>query len=144
MKAVKREAQARREARSNRRASRPTTINTARLSRRELEEGRRAYPDTGHARPQTRADCARAIRPCPFVGCRYHLALDVAANGSIKLNFPGVELGEMPATCALDVADEGGASLEEVAVALNLTRERVRQILDQILPRLRPGLGGLL
>ena len=31
-------------------------------------------------------------------------------------------------TCALDVADEGGATLEEIGESMGLTRERVRQI----------------
>jgi len=34
----------------------------------------------------------------------------------------------MPATCALDVADRGGITLEEVGEILNLTRERIRQV----------------
>jgi hypothetical protein len=34
----------------------------------------------------------------------------------------------MPETCALDVADRGGASSERLAELTNLTRERVRQI----------------
>jgi len=32
------------------------------------------------------------------------------------------------ASCALDVADRGGATLEEVGALINVTRERVRQI----------------
>lgn len=143
--AIKRAALARRDARrAGRKAERtkPVTINTSRLSRRDLEAGRRAYPETDHARPRTRGECARAARPCPFVSCRHHLYLDVMENGSIKVGHPHLELAEMPATCSLDVADDGPASLEEVAVALNLTRERVRQILEQILPRLRGRLEG--
>jgi DNA-directed RNA polymerase sigma subunit (sigma70/sigma32) len=34
----------------------------------------------------------------------------------------------MAETCALDVADRGGATLEEVGDLLNITRERVRQM----------------
>lgn len=55
--------------------------------------------------PPTRADCP-AERPCPHTGCRYHL----------------------PTACALDVADDGGHTLEIVAGLLDLSRERVRQI----------------
>jgi hypothetical protein len=34
----------------------------------------------------------------------------------------------MAETCALDVADRGGATLEEVGAIMNLTRERIRQV----------------
>jgi hypothetical protein len=49
-------------------------------------------------------------------------------TGSIKLNFPDLEVWEMPETCALDVAERGGITLEEVGEILNLTRERIRQV----------------
>ena len=68
-------------------------------------------------------------RPCPFVSCSHHLYLDVnPASGAIKLNFPHLEVWEMKETCALDVADRGGITLEEVGEILNLTRERIRQV----------------
>jgi len=55
--------------------------------------------------------------------------LDVlAGTGSIKVNFPDIEVSEMEETCSLDVADRGGESLERVGELLNLTRERVRQL----------------
>ncbi len=68
-------------------------------------------------------------RPCPFVSCKHHLYLDVSARtGAIKLNFPDLEVWEMTETCALDVADRGGTTLEEVGAIMNLTRERIRQV----------------
>jgi hypothetical protein len=68
-------------------------------------------------------------RPCPFVGCKYHLYIDVhPVRGSIKVNVPDVEVWEMTETCALDIADRGGITLEEVGQIMNLTRERVRQL----------------
>jgi hypothetical protein len=86
------------------------------------------YP-TDAERPRCRGECIDAPRPCPWVSCKHNLYLDVnRATGSIKLNFPDIELEELAETCALDVADRGGATLEEVADGLNLTRERVRQI----------------
>jgi hypothetical protein len=91
-----------------------------------------------YERPRTRGDCLRMTRPCPFVSCKFHLYLDVNPdNGSIKLNFPDLEVWEIPATCALDIADKGGTILELVGEVLNLTRERVRQIEDQALLQLR-------
>ena len=35
---------------------------------------------------------------------------------------------ELRETCALDVAERGGLTLEEVGEILNLTRERIRQV----------------
>ena len=80
-------------------------------------------------RPRSRADCATGPRPCMFISCKHHLYLDVnPSTGSIKLNFPDKEVWELRETCALDVAERGGMTLEEVGEILNLTRERIRQV----------------
>ena len=109
---------------------RARTISVKRMTKRELELGRLLYPDVeGVERPVTRADCQGGERPCPFVSCKHHLYLDVSARtGAIKLNFPDLEVWEMTETCALDIADRGGATLEEVGAIMNLTRERFRQV----------------
>ena len=80
-------------------------------------------------RPLVREDCAGGQRPCPWVICRYHLFLDVTHAGSIVLNFPEL-LGpeELDSSCALDIADRGALTLDEVGDLMNLTRERIRQI----------------
>ena len=64
----------------------------------------------------TRAECAELPRPCPRTACRYHLVAERAE---------GLDVGP---TCALDVADRGGMTLEEVGAVLGVTRERIRQI----------------
>lgn len=85
-------------------------------------------------RPQTRADClpggCNETRPCPYVGCKYHLYLEVSKEtGSVQVNFPGMEPWELSESCALDVVDrEHGVTLEKVGELLRRTRERVRQI----------------
>ena len=108
---------------------RSRTINIKRMTKRELEMGRALYPETGYWKPRTRAECARVPRPCPFVSCRHHLFIDVAAgSGAIKLNFPDLEVWELRDSCALDVADRGGVTLEDVGSIMNLTRERIRQL----------------
>jgi DNA-directed RNA polymerase sigma subunit (sigma70/sigma32) len=57
------------------------------------------------------------------------LYLDVnEETGSIKLNFPDKEVYELEETCALDVAERGGITLEDVGILMNLTRERIRQV----------------
>lgn len=89
------------------------------------------------SRPKTRAECAGGERPCLYVSCKYHLYLDVNPSGSLKLNFPDKEPGDMVESCALDVADRGGATLEEVGALTNVIRERVRQVEDQALERMR-------
>jgi hypothetical protein len=113
------------------------------LSRAERVEMREAEREVAHLRgqrPKTRGDCAGGQRPCPWVGCRYHLALDVnPKNGSIKIAFPHLEIWELPETCALDVADRRGETLEEVGGATNLTRQRIEQIEAETLRRLRAG-----
>ncbi len=109
---------------------RARTISVKRMTKRELEMGRLLYPDVEDVvKPRTRAECTEAARPCAFVSCKHHLFLDVSARtGAIKLNFPDLEVWEMNETCALDVADRGGTTLEEVGAIMNLTRERIRQV----------------
>ena len=109
---------------------RARTISVKRMTKRELELGRMLYPDVEDAgKPTTRIECASGERPCPIVSCKHHLYLDVSAKtGAIKLNFPDLEVWEMNETCALDVADRGGTTLEEVGAIMNLTRERIRQV----------------
>ena len=93
-----------------------------------------AYP-RGVVRPITRADCAGGHRPCPFVSCKFHLKLDVTVWGGVMDNFPGVEVWQMPETCALDVAERGSHSLSIVGKLVSLTRERIRQIERKALQR---------
>jgi hypothetical protein len=116
----------------NTRRKRPVrarTIPIKKMTREQIRIGRLLYPETDLNRPQARVECVDAERPCPHVSCKYHLYLDVnPETGSIKLNFPDVEVWEMTETCALDVAQRGGITLEEVGEIMNLTRERIRQL----------------
>jgi len=89
-------------------------------------------------RPQTRGECIHGPRPCPWVGCRYHLYLDepVAPGvGRMKLCFPHLEPWEVPHTCALDLADAGSCALDEIGAAMNLSAERVRQLESKALAK---------
>jgi hypothetical protein len=124
--------------RKRRSRARARTISIRRLSKAELNRGRVMYPEEEYWRPTSRAECVEMERPCPFVSCKYHLYIDVhPVRGSIKINFPDVEVWEMTDTCALDIADRGGITLEEVGVIMNLTRERVRQLETQGLSKLQ-------
>jgi hypothetical protein len=65
------------------------------------------------------------------------LCIDVSPKtGAIKLNFPDLEVWEMGESCALDVADRGGTTLEDVGAIMNLTRERIRQVEVKALAKL--------
>jgi hypothetical protein len=87
-------------------------------------------------RPKSRADCAAGPRPCPWVMCRHHLYLDVRADGVVRVNFPnGPET--MLATCALDLADDGPRTLDQVSILMGMSRERVRQLEERALVKLR-------
>lgn len=122
---------------------RSRTIATARITREEIRIGAALFPPVDDVeRPRTRGDClpggCNEQRPCPFVSCKHHLALDVKPEtGSIQLNFPDVEPWDLVETCALDVADRGGVTLEEVGGLINVTRERIRQMEVRALQVLR-------
>lgn len=120
------------------------------LSRRELRRLVTAdvdvvtfSPDDAPARPMRRADCIDGERPCPWVSCRHHLALDVTPFGALALTATAtasddeLDLDAMTDTCSLDVADRGDHTLEEVGEILGVVRERVRQIIEAALERMR-------
>lgn len=108
---------------------RSKTLNISRLRKSDIKALSEEFPEpTEHLRPRTRAECVNGIRPCPFVSCRHHLYLDVSRNGSIKFQFPDLEVCEMTESCALDVAEKGDVTLEKLGEIMNLTRERARQL----------------
>jgi len=133
------EEQITREQRRSRRkrAVRARTISVKRMTKRELEIGRLLYPDDAYWKPKHRNECVDGPRPCPFVSCKHHLFVDVSPRtGAIKLNFPDLEVWDMGESCALDVADRGGTTLEDVGAIMNLTRERIRQVEVKALAKL--------
>lgn len=115
-----------------------------------------AENESTERRPATRGDCVDGQRPCPWVGCRYHLAVDVGQRGtlfaigrsslSLRASRSDAEwwtdgvadtVAALADTCCLDVADRGGITLQAVADTLGVTRERVRQIETNVMDRLR-------
>lgn len=118
------------------RATGGRVVSIKRMPRIDLETGRRAAEQDKRdgvvlsRRPKTRGERVGVERPCPFVSCRHHLYLDVVPGGAIRINAPGLEPDEMPAdgSCSLDIADQGGETLERVGELMNFTRERTRQI----------------
>jgi hypothetical protein len=131
-----------RKIRRRRRRTRPRskTIAMKRLTREELRQGALMYPPVDIPRPTSREECRGEARPCPWVACKHHLYLDInPETGSIKINFPDLEPWELKHTCALDVAERGGITLEEVGEIMNLTRERIRQVEVRGLLKLKMG-----
>lgn len=109
----------------------------------EVKANRSADLPLDHERPKTRAECPP--HPCPFVGCRHHLYLDVTKAGSLVINFPG-EPDEMQATCSLDLAEprdshpstsREGLTLSTIGGMMGVTRERIRQVEAEALQHVR-------
>lgn len=118
---------------------RSRSIRVARLGRGEVLRAAERVRELEESlsRPQVRSECLESPRPCPHVACKHHLYLDVnPETGTIKLNFPELEVWELADTCALDVAERGPTSLEDVSLLVNVTRERIRQIETQALAKL--------
>ena len=83
-------------------------------------------------RPRRRADCAGVPRPCPFVGCRYHLwHRQITPRGIIRhQDTPPWELRH---SCALDIADAQLLQSREAMAAEGLISS----------PHIKPGAGAL-
>lgn len=96
--------------------------------------------DLERARPKTRNDCRGGIRPCPFISCKFNLYLDVRGNKEPFPNYPELLPDQIPHdSCVLDVVEEGDlVPLERIGKALNLTRERIRQLETRAVKKIRP------
>jgi hypothetical protein len=105
------------------------TINTRDLSQMDGHRESSSLSSGVSPRPKVRSECETGPRPCPYVSCRYHLYLEVSpTTGSLKLNFPDLEVWELADSCALDVAERGAQTTEALGELLNLTPERARQL----------------
>lgn len=143
-----------------RRPRRGRTLRNGRLTqavREALARGRAAYPpiaDADRACPEPDAD---GVRRCWRLACGYNRVLDVdPSSGTIRFNVspadepsdeadgvPWIDLAaERQSTCALDLAERGGMTLDEVARATGLVRERVRQLEARALDRLARAIAG--
>lgn len=96
------------------------------------------YRHAHAARPTSRSQCPED-RPCPWVSCRYHLALDVAADGGLRVQRTPVE--RMRESCALDLATRGGLPLEAVAEAMGRRKSSVSRWELHALALLRQEMG---
>jgi len=119
-----------------RKGARPRTRLARRLTKEEKKLSIQLEQWMNEDMPKTRAECNYGHRPCPYVRCRYNLFLEVKPNGAISGNWK-CDPSEMHESCALDLAERGGHTLDQVGEYLNLTRERVRQIERDALIKLR-------
>lgn len=93
-------------------------------------------------RPKVRADCAKIERPCPYVGCRYNMNLDILATGGIRWRqVPDFRPG-IRQNCALDLAEKGPFTLDEIGRMMGVSRERIRQEVNEAFRKLREALPG--
>ncbi len=106
----------------------PKTESLAHM-RRVMAESDDLAPAPDVPRPRTRADCRDGPRPCGWVSCRHHLYADIQKSGHLLINSE-VEPHQMSDSCALDIAERGGMTLVQIARILGVTKERVRQIVD--------------
>lgn len=79
--------------------------------------------------PATRADCVDGPRPCDRIRCKWNLWFDVSRKADSE--FSVLE------TCALDVADKGAHTYEQIGEILGQTREGARGVAEVALAKLR-------
>jgi len=93
----------------------------------------------------SREACQQIARPCKYILCPHHLGTEINTRNGMGftideegplVRYPIQADGHIT-SCALDVAERGGATLEEIAAILSITRERVRQVEERALGRLK-------
>jgi len=127
--------------RNNRAGRKPASIGPGHLSPAERDEMELLVWELGaegvrFGPPETWEDCVEEIGddPCPHVSCSMNLYLDVVPpkrageEPVIKLNFPGLDVDQIPETCAVRAAMRGAATFEEIGQRLNITMARAEQL----------------
>lgn len=105
---------------------RPKTLRRREV-RRTWEQEPPLLPEERLLRPKTRGDCKDGPRPCPWVGCRYHMYLEVTEDGGLRFS-TWLQPEEMTESCVLDIADRGELEAVSVARVLGSCRQRIEQI----------------
>lgn len=94
--------------------------------------------------PEWRSDCKGKERPCPWVRCKHHMVWysNITSKVSSRRRKQIVTLRDknndivvdkilrMKDTCSLDIQDTGSQTLNSIAYLFNMTRERVRQMIE--------------
>lgn len=84
--------------------------------------------------PRTRAECPSGS--CPYYECRHHLGLEVRGKRVI-VHVEPEKLDVTRSMCALDLAARGGMTLDDVRGYFGVSRERIRQVEQKALAKLR-------
>jgi hypothetical protein len=113
------------------------TVPSTRITKEELQIGKLLYPETPE-RPKTRGQCP-GYRPCPWVGCQYNNYLYIDDRGHLHTKMAVEEPWQSDpfTSCALDLTARHGMKLDEIGEAMNLCRERIRQIEEKALRKLK-------
>lgn len=91
-------------------------------------------PLADEARPRTRGECP-PVRPCPFVGCRYHLGSDEVGRRAKIVT----EWLELPETCALDLVERhpDGMQVTEIGDAMGVSKQAIDITLRRAMRKVR-------
>lgn len=115
------------------------------LKREQMQIDALLYPEKVE-HPETVGDCwAQSVdvgKPCAYIGCKYNLYMDRTKGGD-GLMLPQHEPWDQPAdkSCVLDVVKRNGAmNNDEIAEVLNVTPERIRQIVAVATIKFRIGM----
>lgn len=73
--------------------------------------------------PLVRGGCEDGPRPCPHVGCRYHLSLSFKGKRVYRERDPH----NMSETCALDVAERGPQTQRDLGRLLETSHKNINQ-----------------
>lgn len=85
-------------------------------------------------RPLLRSECEDGIRPCPYIGCRDHLLIELTKSGKIKPVGGSVDstdeeivelLLKMPETCSRDIGEE--LTWEAIGKLLGVSKVQARR-----------------
>jgi len=116
----------------------PIKTPSERITKIDVQIGRLLYPEArSMQRPKVRLECP-TVRPCPFVGCRHNMYLEVNNDlNQPRLTLPAHEPWDQDPerSCSLDIANSPH-TLDEIGAIFGVTRERARQIVQNALMKI--------
>ena len=87
-------------------------------------------------RPKTYEDCLEVgwgtkENPCPFVGCKNHLFLEINELGELKFPHKKKDFDEIDETCLNRAIENGPLDFQQITNLIGVVRERARQIKNE-------------